>query len=169
VKRKKLFITLSIIIPIVVVITVVFVIPIAEGGTRPYTGYKIFTNIEEFNFVESIGAEVLTPDVDKDIKDINFIESLEYKIKYDGATYNIYAYVFDNNANAKSYFKNVTSISHEIDIAFSGTGNYYFSTRRVVMYNNKAYKIKGQGEKKFTEFLKVMENYLTGPKILESM
>ena len=161
-KKKKLFIILSIVFTISIPVVVCFVIPIA--GTLPIRNdYKIFGDITEFTFVEDIAGEILKPDTDKDLKSISFAESKAYKIKYDGKVYNIYAYVFENSNDANSYFHNVTGKQNNRETNFSSSGNFYFSTRLIVLSSNKAYKIAGPGEKKFDEFIKIMNNYLSGP------
>ena len=163
-KKKKLFITLWVLFVVVIVVTFAFVIPMINILPM-YIEYKSFDDIAEFAFVEEVAEEILTPDTDKDIKNIAFTESKAYRIKYNGAIFNIYAYVFEDNDDANNYFRNAAGKKNNRETNFSSSGNYYFSTRLTVLSNNKAYKITGPGYKEFMKFIEIVDDNLSGPKI----
>ena len=162
--KKKKRITLSIILSILILMVFVFVIPMINILPSKVE-YKMFDNVEEFMFVEEIAEDILSPSTDKNIKGISFTESKEFRIKYDGAIYNIYVYVFENINATNEYYKKVTGKHNDRAETFSSSGNYYFSTSLVVLSNNRVYRITGPGNKKFTKFIGTMNTYLLGSAV----
>lgn len=104
--------------------------------------FYIFADMEECRQLQNVVTEYTKIDVktDKHLGDLKYIDYVAASCKAEDCKFKIYAYVFENEAAAKSYFKSVSTREATTDPCFNGSGGM-LSYKFVAIDGVKAYSL----------------------------
>lgn len=168
--RKKNLIGLAIFIVAMVAIFPLMML-IAQVLPRSVTP-KMFANIEELDAVKIDGA-VLTPlDSAEDtmLKGLSYLEYRGFSCEMGGHTATVFAYVFEDSATAKQYYKNVTGITTGQDATYVGSGGiglFGYSASLVALSNEKILYVHSRNRACYREVTEALNACLTQEDFLK--
>lgn len=141
----------------VIIFAIIFVIVFFDMAVPLPKNYYIFQDIEECERLfpadlpnSNIMVEKYdTPTKDKGVKDLSYTAFFGMKYKSDTLKYEIFAYEFESSDAALQYFVNVTgktSYKDRLPLDENDTNTLFsvtkgFSTRIVIVSQNRAYKV----------------------------
>ncbi len=159
-KNVKIFSTWNIILIVISVIVSIafgisFIDMVLSSPLFVPIEMKIFGDFSELNILDEYAIQEL----DDECGDLqsNVLESYCRKIEYDGKTYSLYAYTFQNNDDGLKYFnekteQNIKNRKH----GFFRKGWMNISNKYIAFSENRALYIEGTDGKKFDKFLAFM-------------
>ena len=117
---------------------------------------KCFTEISQFEKLDEYVTEDIDPKTDKRLKGLKYIESYTKKFEYNGKTYSLYAYVFEDEESAKKYYKRYSQGGGSFSTRNYGYDSYtlmnWFTTYSVY-YDNCVFGMRGRGTSDFYDAL----------------
>lgn len=148
--RKKVFIPIFILVAISVLALFAYTFYLQKDATMDL---RMFQSLDEFEKLTHIANQDFSTDEDRYAKGLPIQDAYLCAATYNEHSYRIYAYVFDNNATAQQYFKNITGKELQTDWSFSCNGNIFFSTQYVIYYGKCAYLVEGGDYRSFVDFV----------------
>ena len=124
-------------------------IVLLSGLGGPKLQHRFFSDITEFDKLNSYAVKDLEKTGDKDLGRLAPEESYTKEIVYDGETYQVYAYCFSDPEDAKAYFHNNTGKKTKNNQDFCMSSNRLFSSEYVAFQGGCLYKIQGGSYRKF--------------------
>lgn len=103
---------------------------------------RMFENIDDLSKLDQYAVSDLSFDDDKNLQGSVPISFYIKKIKYEGHTYSVYAYVFTDVESAKSYFEIYTGKTAEENQNFLLSSGLFHSSY-IVFEENRLYRIEG--------------------------
>lgn len=141
-KNNKILL-FSILFVVTVVISLGMVYLFANQGAD--VDFYIFENISEcYKFNNDNKADITeydTPGGDKHLEKIKYSEFYAAKYKSEELEFEIFAYEFETESDAKAYFKNATGKSSEKDANFSSSTGTFGSSEITVFKMKNAYTV----------------------------
>ena len=122
----------------------------------------IFSNMEDCKNIENLKSEDAkvkiydSPKVDKDLKKLVYQDFFGCEYKSDDFSFELFAYVFENDDIAMDYFENVTGKVNDPNPTFLNSAGM-FTYERIVINYNKAYRLtcKNTNKEKVIEFINI--------------
>ncbi|MBR3988568.1 MAG: hypothetical protein IKK10_04615 [Clostridia bacterium] len=121
--------------------------------------YRGFTDISEFNKVDSYAVEEIDPSMDSQLNNMKYSDNYCKTIIYNNNTYKIFAYVFESEQNAADYcdLKVIANTNYN----YKYSGNIFFHNTLRVYSGKCAYIIEGNNHSDFAEFYKFLSSEFT--------
>jgi len=173
--RNRKIIGIIVVIFITLLLAVGLIIPmIVNSTTRVHRNdFMMFTYVTDFEQIaQNHGFEMLSPEEDRHLGGLNYIEKSKIRFRAHGRTYSIFAYVFVDDNEAEEYFSRVSgrsraSMERDIGWRMHGSGNTYFRHRIAVQQGNKVFQIRGQNIWSFNDMLRLFFSELNEPLLSE--
>lgn len=157
-KTKKIISAFQVSI-IILIITIFIICLIGFFNTEPLQ-FRMFSDIDDFAKLDQYVTKEMFAEDDKNIKDLIPTESYVKEISYEGHTYSVYAYVFDESEDASSYFENATGKAQtQSGMNYSMTTNYLFSSRYIVLYDCSVYCVEGGSYQNFVKAINFINEH----------
>lgn len=132
----------------------------------------IFSDLGQLDKVKQYITQELSPSDDENISGLNVSDSLCCAIKYNGRSYVLHAYEFEDTKDAHMYFCRIkgTDCNADNEKMRSETGldeempfdsfysDIFFHVKAYSYYGKCAYLIEGTGYRAFTEFYNWLSN-----------
>ncbi len=144
-KRKKIFLFLT--ITIIIVFLGLLVISSLNMKQNPLN-YRTFASMEELSHIDSYAVKDLDCKSDGRLNGKKYEEKYTKQILYNGNTYDLYAYKFEDPLDAQRYCFDSNNIS-DLDKAFRFS---YNETCLWAFYKEYAYCVRGDNYNSFAEF-----------------
>lgn len=131
---------------LICVLVPIFLLSGCENSNKSSYDLHIFSKIEECQNIQNskfhnIDIKIYdSPEEDENLKELKYREFFACKYTLDDLTFELFAYVFEENNIAINYFKNVTGKENNLNPTFSDNSGM-FSYRRIVISDNKAYLV----------------------------
>ena len=137
-KNKKVYLIIASMIPVLAFLSVT-VIPLMSDPVQT----RFFSTIDELSHLDSYVKEELSSQDDSYLKDLRVQDSYTKLIEYNGKTYRLYAYVFEDTESARQYFERKTGVRTSTDWDMRYSSNIYFSSMYIAYHENCLYRIEG--------------------------
>ena len=134
---KKAWMT---VVPLLLALLILMAILLYTAVSNPFSN-RVFEDISAFEKLNSLSVKGLP--IDAKAAELKPKEEYCKEIRWEDNTYSVYAYVFADAAQAKSYFTHVTGKESALPGNFSSSGNCFFNTRYIAYYENRLYLVKG--------------------------
>ncbi len=115
-------------------------------------GDAIFNEIADFSVLDKYTVSELSIDSDKNLGEMSPIESYCKVINYNEKKYRIRAYVFERTEDVAVYYDNVFGYEPRKARTWSLSGNVFFFTKYVSIYDNRVILIEGGEIRAFIKF-----------------
>ncbi len=112
--------------------------------------HKVFSDIEALDILSPYITDEITED--KYLGEIVPVDRFTYKVKWNNASFSVYAYVFEDELQCMEYIDN-REIPYYDNESFHLSGNIFFTSKYTVYSNNKCLYIDGPGEDTLMKFL----------------
>lgn len=122
-------------------------------GRKPEIDLRMFEQIEELEKLDPYITKELKFGDDRYARKLEIEESYLCKVKYNDCYYEVYAYVFKDDANARKYFQNITGNKPDLAASFCASTNWITYADYIAYRNNCALYVNGKNYEETMAFI----------------
>lgn len=151
-KKEKRLVWSVVISMIIGIISIPIMFIYSNIAYKSDIGDAIFNEIADFSVLDKYAVSELSIDSDKNLDEMSPIENYYKVINYKGKRYRLRAYVFERTEDVAVYYDNVFGYEPRKDRTWSLSGNVFFFTKYVSIYDNRVMLIEGGEIRAFIKF-----------------
>ncbi len=104
---------------------------------------RFFTDISDFSKLEPYVVRELSISEDRYVDENTVKESYIKTIKYGGRKYDVFAYVFENTADAAEYYSKCSRNSADSNWGHYSMSNFFFTSDFIAFHENCLFRVAG--------------------------